>query len=190
MRATILAVGLISALLAAAPSALAQQQTGPSSGHAPALTSAIDECESGAMTLTNGARALGACDFALRADRLSDTERARLFVNRAALALDRGNAAAARADLERAEALEPNMAELHLNRSAALISAGDYPAAARAAQRALEAGLRPAALGHFNHAIALERMGRREEAYDAYSEAARLAPSDSRFASQTARLGG
>jgi Flp pilus assembly protein TadD len=154
----------------------------------PALLGAIEECESGALTLTNGARALGACDFALRSELLGENERARLLVNRAALSIDRGALSSARTDLEQAEQAMPDLPELHLNLSALRIREGNFTGAQRAAERALELGLRPEALGHFNRAIALERQNRSAEALSAYREAARLAPGHAEIAAQPGRF--
>ncbi len=154
----------------------------------PALLGAIEECESGALTLTNGARALGACDFALRSELLGENERARLLVNRAALSIDRGALSSARTDLEQAERVMPDLPELHLNLSALRIRDGNFTGAQRAAERALELGLRPEAVAHFNRGIALERQSRNAEALSAYREAARLAPGHAEFAAQPERF--
>lgn len=154
---------------------------------APAVSAAIEECIGAARTGRDMSRALGACDFAMRDSSLSGDERARLLVNRAALSAARGNGAAALNDLNAARADLPDLPELYLNLSAAEIRVGNYPAAESAARRALQLGLEASYLGHFNRGIALERMGSHEEAYQAYSEAARLAPDNPLLAAQPRR---
>lgn len=154
---------------------------------APAVVSAIGECESAARTGRDMSRALGACDFALRDSSLRSEERARILINRAALSAARGNGSAALNDLNSARAELPDLPELYLNLSAAQIRLGDYDAAEASARRALDLGLEDSHLAYFNRGIALERLGRHEDAYRAYSEAARLAPDNQLIATQPRR---
>ncbi len=153
----------------------------------PAVSSAINECVTAARSGRDMARALGACDFALRDSSLGDEERARLLINRAALSAARGNGGAAMSDLAQARATLPDLPELYLNLSAAEIRVGNYDAAEASARRALDLGLEASHLAYFNRGIALERIGRYEEAYRAYSEAARLAPDNQLIATQPRR---
>lgn len=154
----------------------------------PAVRSAISECEDGARAGVEMARALGACDFALRDSSLGDEERARLQLNRAALSAARGDGRSAINDLNAAQALLGDLPELHLTLSAARIRIGDFNGAYESAGRALELGLEPSHLGHFNRAIALERLGRYDAAYASYVEAARLAPDNALLAAQPRRF--
>ena len=154
---------------------------------APAVSAAINECVGAARSGQDMARALGACDFAVRDSSLSADERARLLINRAALSAARGNGAAALNDLNAARADLPDLPELYLNLSAAEIRLGDYPAAEASARRALQLGLEASHLAHLNRGISLERMGRHEEAYQAYGEAARLAPDNPLITAQPRR---
>lgn len=154
---------------------------------APAVSAAISECESAARTGRDMSRALGACDFALRDSSLRSEERARILVNRAALSAARGNGSAALNDLNSARAELPDLPELYLNLSAAQIRLGNYDAAEASARRALDLGLEDSHLAHLNRGIALERLGRHEDAYRAYSEAARLAPDNQLIATQPRR---
>ncbi|MFC4724786.1 tetratricopeptide repeat protein [Glycocaulis abyssi] len=155
---------------------------------APAVRSAISECEAAALSGTDAARALGACDFALRDSSLGDEERARLHLNRAALSAARGDGRNAMTDLNAARALLDDLPQLHLTLSAAQIRIGDFNGAQASARRALELGLEPSHLAHFNRAIALERLGRYDDAYEAYREAARLAPDNTLLAAQPRRF--
>jgi Flp pilus assembly protein TadD len=154
----------------------------------PAVRSAISECEDAATTGRDAARALGACDFALRDSSLDDEERARLHLNRGALSAARGDGRSAMTDLNAAQALLGELPEFHLTLSAAQIRIGDFNGAHESARRALQLGLEPSHLGHFNRAIALERLGQYDQAYEAYAQAARLAPENALLAAQPRRF--
>jgi len=162
------------AAMAAAPGALAQAR----SGGDPVLDTAKAECESAARASAPPARALGACDLVLRADGMTPADRARALTNRGVIALKR-NDVMARED--------SGLAEAWLSLSAARIRAGANDAAIEAAREAAERGADPA-LARFNIAIALERAGRYDDAYDAYVEAARLDPDNRLLSAQPARF--
>lgn len=174
------AAGLVLALGLSAP-ALGQERS-------PAVRSAISECETAARSGQDAARALGACDFALRDSSLSEDERARVHLNRAALSTARGDGRSAMTDLNAAQPRLGELPQFHLTLSAAQIRTGDFNAAEASARRALQLGLEPSHLGHFNRAIALERLGRYDDAYMAYQEAARLAPDNALLAAQPRRF--
>lgn len=171
------------AAVMAAPGALAQARGGGD----PALDTARAECESAARAGSPPARALGACDLVLRADPITPADRARALANRGVIALKRNDVTAARADLEDAVRDDPGLAAAWLSLSAARIRAGAYDGAITAAREAQERGADPA-LARFNIAIALERSGRYDDAYDAYVEAARLDPDNRLLAAQPARF--
>lgn len=185
---------LILVLSAAIP--LAALAGGAASGQAatapaldrPALTSAMDECETGARQGALTGRALGACDVALRAPDLADSIRARVLVNRGVIALSRNEAGPARSDLEQAVQLAPDLPEAWLSLSAARIKARDLSGAIQAARRALDLNVSAPALAHFNIAIAEETAGRFDPAYEAYLRAAELAPADMLIQAQPPRF--
>lgn len=154
----------------------------------PAVRSAISECEDAARGGRDDARALGACDFALRDSSVGDEERARLQLNRAALSAARGDGRLALSDLNAARDRLGELPQFHLTLSAAQIRVGDFNGAQESARRALELELEPSHLAHFNRAIALERLGQYDEAYEAYVEAARLAPDNALMAAQPRRF--
>ncbi len=175
------AIAGLAACMLQAPAALAQERS-------PAIRSAISECEHAARGGGDNPRALGACDFALRDSSLGEEERARLQLNRAALSAARGDGRSAMSDLMAAQGLLGELPELHLTLSAAQIRTGDFNGAQASARRALELGLEPSHLAHFNRAIALERLGQYDAAYEAYREAARLAPENALLAAQPRRF--
>lgn len=179
------ALGVLSALAGAAAAA---QTPSPAALERPAIASALEECETGAREGVLTGRALGACDVALRSDALSETIRARVLVNRGVIALKRNEAGPARGDLEQAVSLAPDLPEAWLSLSAARIKVRDFAGAVEAADRALELGVSDPALAHFNIAIAEESAGRFDQAYDAYMQAAELAPDDALIQAQPARF--
>lgn len=153
-----------------------------------ATASALAECESAAFSGDTSGRAIGACDSALRSGALSETTRARVLANRGAIAVQRGEAGPALSDLEEAVRLDPDMAEAWLSLSAARIGARRYNPAIEAAQTALSLDLRTPALAHYNIAIAHETVGRYDLAYEAYVQAASLAPDDAALQAQPRRF--
>lgn len=175
------AVAALAMALGSAGAAHAQERS-------PAVRSAISECETAARNGADAPRALGACDFALRDSSLSEDERARIHLNRAALSAARGDGRAAINDLNAAQGLLGDLPQFHLTLSAARIRIGDFNGADESARRALQLGLEPSYLAHFNRAIALERAGRYDDAYEAYREAARLAPGNALLAAQPRRF--
>lgn len=154
----------------------------------PALTSAMDECETGARQGVLTGRALGACDVALRSSELSDAIRARVLVNRGVIALERNETGPARGDLEQAVALAPELAEAWLSLSAARIKARDFSGAIEAARQSLDLEVSEPALAHLNIAIAEESAGRFDPAYEAYVRAAEMAPDNALIQAQPARF--
>lgn len=180
------AAGLACAAFAAA--ALVSAASGQAPGRSdPVLDTARAECESAARGADPSPRALGACDLVLRDGGLSDADRARALTNRGVIALKRNDVTAARNDLEDAVRQDSGLPEAWLSLSAARIRAGAYDAAIAAALEARDRGAEPA-LASFNIAIALERAGRYDDAYDAYVEAARLDPDNRLLAAQPVRF--
>lgn len=175
------AVASLALALAGLAAAHAQERS-------PAVRSAITDCEDAARNGVDDARALGACDFALRDSSLGDEERARLHLNRAALSAARGDGRSAMTDLNAAQGFLGELPQFHLTLSAAQIHIGDFNGAYASARRSLELELEPSHLGHFNSAIALERLGRYDDAYTAYVQAARLAPDNALMAAQPRRF--
>lgn len=186
--------GLISALALGAAVALILggpgfgQAVSAQSEPAPAIADAREECESGARAPDGDARALGACDLLLRSGGLGEEARARVLINRAVNLVRRGNARAALTDLDAAGELLPQSGAVELNRAAALILAGDFSRAEDAARRALDLGVDAPELAWLNLAIALERQDRFDAAYQAYLEAAALAPENALLQAQPARF--
>lgn len=145
------------------------------------------ECEAGARESGATGRALGACDLLLRDASVSGETRARVLTNRAVMLLARGQNVQARSDLEEAVELAPELAEAWLNLSAAQITTGSAQQAIETARQAGQLGASPA-LAAFNTAIALETLGRFEDAYAAYNQAAQQDPENMTLAAQPGRF--
>jgi tetratricopeptide (TPR) repeat protein len=112
-----------------------------------------------------------AVDLALRAE----AERLTSFHARGVALLLLGNVNAAVPSLERATRLTPDDAEVWSDLAAARIAAREFSRALTAADRAV--ALAPSlAAAHFNRALALEYLGRRDEAIRAYQRAMNLDP--------------
>lgn len=150
-------------------------------------TNARYECEAGARDAGATGRALGACDLLLQDATVSGETRARVLTNRAVMLLARGQNVQARSDLEEAVELAPELAEAWLNLSAAQIATGSAQQAIDTARQAGELGASPA-LAAFNTAIALETLGRFEDAYAAYNQAAQQDPENMTLAAQPGRF--
>lgn len=162
--------------------ALGQAPESPSFG-----TDARYECEAGAREAGATGRALGACDLLLRDASVSGETRARVLTNRAVMLLARGQNTQARSDLEEAVELAPELAEAWLNLSAAQITTGSAQQAIETARQAEALGASPSLVA-FNTAIALETLGRFEDAYAAYNQAAQQDPQNVTLAAQPGRF--
>ncbi|WP_421857549.1 tetratricopeptide repeat protein [Oceanicaulis sp.] len=178
----------MAALLAVAVSfAFSGRALGQAQQAATYETDARYECEAGAREAGATGRALGACDLLLRDASVSGETRARVLTNRAVMLLARGQNVQARSDLEEAVELAPDLAEAWLNLSAAQITTGSAQQAIETARQAGELGASPA-LTAFNTAIALETLGRFEDAYAAYNQAAQQDPENMTLAAQPGRF--
>ena len=154
----------------------------------PLIQQAQEECQAGANGQSQGTRALGACDYAIRSGQLAEDIEAIMHVNRAIMLVGVGDGRGALNDLLAADDVLAEEPEFQLNLSAAYIKANQYDLAVRAARGAIEAGLANPALAIFNQAIALEGMARYREAYQSYLQAAEMAPDNAQMQAQPMRF--
>ena len=152
------------------------------------LADALSKCESGARGDGAPAGALAGCDDALQSGALSDAVRAGALANLAELSLRAGDASTARSDLAEAAELAPPNGAIRVNLAAAGIRARDFAAAETAAREALTIKGAHQGEAWFNLAVALERQGDFDAAYEAYAEAAALQPDNAVFAAQPRRF--
>lgn len=155
--------------------------------HGPAVTDTPSPPPSAEPTSGAALRALARAVELAQAGRLDDAEAAyakllaesprdpTVLINAGALALSRGDVAAALARCARAVEVVPRNAIAHGNLGFALLAAGRAGDALAALDRAV--AIRPDfAQAHNNRGIALARLGRRGEAVAAFDKALAIAP--------------
>ncbi|HEX6861030.1 MAG TPA: hypothetical protein VF138_12630 [Caulobacteraceae bacterium] len=149
-------------------------------GSASAAVSVLGEgpaaqCSSAAMAGDAKDEDLSACNMAI-IQAASVHEKAGTYVNRGVLLLRRKNFAAARADFEAAEKLEPTMGEAVVNKGAALLAERRYIEALTEIDRGLGLNPEEPEKAYYNRAIANEYLDDMKAAYLDYMKALELAP--------------
>jgi tetratricopeptide (TPR) repeat protein len=137
------------------------------------LTSA---CSENARLERGTAEALDQCTLALR-EPLRRHDRAGTLVNRGIVHFNRGAYTLAMGDFDAAIQLQPELAEGHINKGAALLRQHDYHAAVASISRGLELTPEAPARAYYNRGVAHEELGEIREAYRDYRRASELAPS-------------
>jgi len=122
-------------------------------------------------------RGIALCSRALGSRKLLPHDRAATLVNRGILFGRDRNFAAAIADYDAALAVDPDLAEAHINKGIALNALGGHAEAA-IAELTQGLALHPAnaAIAYYARGIADEMAGAVRDAYADYNQAARLAP--------------
>jgi tetratricopeptide (TPR) repeat protein len=129
-----------------------------------------------------------ACDAAIEREILRPRDRAATFVNRAVLHLRVRAGQAALSDLDRAKGLAPGIADIEVNRAAALLLLRRPEDAARAADAALAATPSEPWSALYNRAVAREMLGDPGGAYADYNAALSLKPGWQEALDQLARF--
>ncbi len=128
----------------------------------------------------NEAKADGAntkpCNDALAGDMLVGRNLAATFVNRAVVRTNAGRLEAALEDLKRAESLRPEFGEIYASRGNVFFYQSSFEEALAEHDRGIKAGMKKLHAAHYNRGLALEQLGRIEEAKDAYRQSIALAP--------------
>lgn len=119
---------------------------------------------------------IGECTAALQVQPLSDNDRLASHVNRGILHMVSRNHAAARADFEKALAINPNHPEAWLNLGILHYNRADSARALGMFERAIELGAQDQALAYFGRGLAHEDRGDVRAAYADLIEAQRLRP--------------
>lgn len=165
MKAYVLASTLL--VVAAAPSAASVSVVGGSYARA---------CYDSAKSRMATPDAVTSCDLALAIQGLNDRDRVATHVNRGILHMLRGAGELAKADYDRALAMDPKEPEAWLNKGVLVFDQGDYPTAREFAERAMELGTTKPAVALFIRAVAKADAGEAKSAYQDLLRAAELAP--------------
>lgn len=108
---------------------------------------------------------LTVCDRALTEQALTERDELATHVNRGILRMVRGDLASARADFDRALAMDPNEPETWLNLGVLHFQQGDSDGAIRMFQRAIELRTKSPAFAYYGRGLANEDRGNIRAAY-------------------------
>jgi tetratricopeptide (TPR) repeat protein len=107
---------------------------------------------------------------------LGGRDRAATYVNRAVVRTNAGHLTAALRDLKRAESLRPDLGEIYASRGNVFFYQNSFEEALAEHDRGIATGMKKLYAAHYNRGLALEQLGRIEEAKDAYRQSIALAP--------------
>lgn len=133
-------------------------------------------CSEAAAAGVSDDAAVEACNRAINSERLNRANRIATHLNRGAIHLRRSEGAAAIIDFDAVLAVQPENAEAHLSRGAALIMTGQPGPAVAAITTALSLGVREPHKAYYNRAAAREALGDLRGAYEDYSTALEIVP--------------
>ncbi len=166
--ATVLAVSLAAASLAATPSAQAAVTVlGDQLGY---------ECSVLALAGYADDKAIETCTQALPSSGLSVRDRAGTYVNRGVIQLRRKAYRNAHADFDAAIALDPTLGEAVVNRGAAFVAQRRFAEGIAEITRGLALGANEPEKAYYNRALAHEQLGDFKAAYLDYQAALKLKP--------------
>jgi len=107
---------------------------------------------------------------------LAGRDRAATYVNRAVVRTNAGHLAAALRDLEHAETLRPDLGEIYATRGNVFFYQNSFEEALAEHNRGIEVGMQKLHAAYYNRGLALEQLGRFNEAKEAYRQSIALAP--------------
>jgi tetratricopeptide (TPR) repeat protein len=119
--------------------------------------------------------ALGSCAEALD-EKLTAKDRIATLVNRGTIEAASGDVGSSLSDYDAALAINPDMADIYINRGSVLIRAARYEEARTSFDKALSLGPTNAYIAYFDRGMAHEKAGNLTAAYADYKQAAKLAP--------------
>ncbi|WP_297515237.1 tetratricopeptide repeat protein [uncultured Caulobacter sp.] len=134
------------------------------------------ECSDAAQKGRSDNRSVLACTTALEVETLNFRDRARTFVNRGVLQMRQRQFAAARADFDQANTIDPNLGEAYVNRGATFVGESRYQEGVQQIDKGLALGVKEPEKAFFNRGLANEGLGDLKAAYKDYSRAAELKP--------------
>jgi tetratricopeptide (TPR) repeat protein len=118
----------------------------------------------------------GPCDDSLERDMLVGRNLAATYVNRAVVQTNARRLEAALEDLKRAESLRPGFGEIYASRGNVLYYMNSFEEALAEHDRGIKAGMKKLYAAHYNRGLALEQLGRIDEAKAAYRRSIALVP--------------
>ena len=116
------------------------------------------------------------CDKSLGGEMLVGRDLAATYVNRAVVRTNARHMAAALTDLKRAESLRPELGEIYASRGNVFYYQDIFEEALAEYDRGIAAGMKHLHAAHYDRGLALERLGRIEEAKEAFRQSIALAP--------------
>jgi tetratricopeptide (TPR) repeat protein len=145
-------------------------------------------CSYAALAGDFDAAAEANCTAALTTEVLNPLDRAGTFVNRGVMKLRRKDFAGASADFDSALRAKPDLGEAFLNRGAAALGARRFADSLSDLNRAIELGVKEPEKAFYNRALAYEKLGQRQAAFQDYSKAIELSPEWQQPRTELARL--
>jgi len=116
------------------------------------------------------------CDRSLQREMLGQRDRAATYVNRAVVRTNAGHLVAALQDLNRAESIRPDLGEIYASRGNVFFYQSSFEESLAETDRGIERGMKKLHAAYYNRGLALERLGRIEDAKEAYRQSIALAP--------------
>jgi tetratricopeptide (TPR) repeat protein len=138
--------------------------------------SSAADCARAALEKRADDASLQACNRAIDEDALNSNDLTRTYVNRGAVLMNRHAYAAARADLEQAIHLDPQVGDAWMNRGAIDIIEHRFAEGVADTTKGLALGVSEPAKAYFNRAIAYEGIDDEKSAYLDYQQALALKP--------------
>jgi tetratricopeptide (TPR) repeat protein len=133
-------------------------------------------CSQAALEKRADDASLQNCNRAIDEDALNRNDLTRTYVNRGAVLMNRRDYAAARADLERAIHLDPQIGDAWMDRGAINIIEHHYAEGIADTTKGLALGVSEPAKAYFNRAVAYEGIDDEKSAYLDYQQALALQP--------------
>ena len=134
------------------------------------------DCSRAALQKRADDASLQACNRAIDDGALNSNDLTRTYVNRGAVLMNRHAYAAARADLEQAIHLDPQVGDAWMNRGAIDIIQHRYAEGIADTTKGLGLGVSEPAKAYFNRAVAYEGVDDERSAYLDYQQALALKP--------------
>ena len=128
-----------------------------------------------ALSETVRVAVLLSCAEALTA-KISPKDRIATLVNRGTIEAASGDIDSSLADYDAALTINPNMADIYIDRGSALMRVARYEEARTSFDKAVSLGGANAYMAYFNRAVAEEKAGNVAGAYQDYKQAVALAP--------------